>query len=121
MNELNKLLCLNRPKENQTVVRVETSCWHDASGAYKKKSLKVLKRKSFGYNHILHECNMLGTYDCLRSITNLDDVPDGIYEVVVCNEHKDWETGCVDDWDLKLVPFDSLPCTKQLRMRSNGE
>jgi len=107
MNVLNKLLCVNKQKENQTVVRVETTYWHDASGAYSKKSLKVLKRKSFGYNYLLEECSVSGTYDCFIKITNLDTVPDGIYEVVICDKHRDWETGYVDDWNLKLVPFDT--------------
>lgn len=104
---MNKLLFINKQKENQVVVRVETTFWHDARGAYKKKSLKVLKRKSFGYNYLLEECSMVGTYDCLMNITNLDNVLDGIYEVVVCNVSRDWESGYVDDWDLKLVPFDT--------------
>ena len=36
-------------------------------------------------------------------ILNLGEVEDGIYEVVVCNESHDYETGYVDDYDYRLV------------------
>lgn len=104
---LNKLLCVNRQKEDQVVVRIDTTYWHDKNGAYFKKSLKILKRKSFGYNYLLEECSMSGSYECISRIIGIDSLPDGVYEVVVCNVSRDYETGYVDDWGLKLVPFDT--------------
>jgi len=100
----NALLRVPVPKESQTVVKIETSYWHDKSGAYAKKSLKVLKRKSFGYNLLLEECGMSGA-ECVSRILNFNEVNDGVYELIVCNISKDWETGYVDDCDLKLIPF----------------
>lgn len=41
----------------------------------------------------------------MNSIINLDECGDGLYEVVVCNETHDWESGYVDGYDLKLIPF----------------
>jgi hypothetical protein len=100
----NDLLRVPVPKENQTVVKIETSYWYDKNGAYAKKSIKVLKRKSFGYNLLLEECGMSGA-ECVSRILNFNEVNDGVYELIVCNISKDWETGQVDDWDLKLIPF----------------
>lgn len=100
----NDLLRVPAPKESQTVVKIETSYWHDKNGAYAKKSLKVLKRKSFGYNLLLEECGMSGA-EIISRILNFNESTDGIYELIVCNISTDWETGYVDDWDLKLVPF----------------
>lgn len=100
----NDLLRAPVPKESQTVVKIETSYWHDKSGAYVKKSLKVLKRKSWGYNLLLEECGMSGA-EVVGRILNFNEATDGVYELIVCNISKDWETGHVDDWDLKLVPY----------------
>jgi hypothetical protein len=40
------------------------------------------------------------------SSTNLYSCVDGIYEVVCYNPHYDWETGCLDYYDFKLVRVD---------------
>lgn len=91
-------------KENKTVVRVETTYWHDDKGAYFKKSLKLLKRKSRGFNVLLDSCQNCGS-DEVGRILNINDVKDGIYEVVAVNVSRDIESGYVDDWDLELVKF----------------
>lgn len=91
--------------DHKTIVSVKTSYWHDKDGAYLKKSLRVLKRKSSGYNVLLEDCGMEGAESVLSKLINLNEVQDGVYKVIVCNESRDWETGYVDDWDLKLVPF----------------
>lgn len=31
--------------------------------------------------------------------------PEGVYELIIINESKCWETGCVDDYDWKLVTW----------------
>lgn len=90
---------------NKTVVKITTSYWYDKDGAYLKKSLKVLKRKSSGYNVLLEDCSMMGAEPVLTRMLNIDKVKDGIYEVTVTNISRDCETGYVDDWDLELVPF----------------
>lgn len=38
-------------------------------------------------------------------ITNLDKCKDGIYKIQICNPRTDWETGYIDEYDYKLVPF----------------
>lgn len=100
------LLRGNVKKEHQTVVRVATSSWHDGKGMHTKRSLNFLKRKSFGFNILKDECDNIGAGDVAQNIVNLHDVPDGIYELVAINVSRDIESGYVDDWDLKLIPFD---------------
>ena len=41
----------------------------------------------------------------LGRITNLDVVGDGLYYLDVINEYRDWESGYVEDWEYKLVPY----------------
>lgn len=94
-------------KEHQTVVRVVTTSWLDGKGLHTKRSLNVLKRKSFGQNYLQEECSAIGAEEAVASIINLEEVKDGIYEVIVCNVSRDIESGYVDDWDLKLIPFDA--------------
>lgn len=95
---------MERNLDNRTIVKLKTDFWHDKNGAYCKKSLKVLKRKSRGHNILLEECSMTGSV-AIGSILNFNEAKDGIYELIQCNISKDWETGHVDDWDLKLIPF----------------
>jgi hypothetical protein len=33
---------------------------------------------------------------------------DGVYEVVICNERRDWESGYIEDWDYRLKACDDL-------------
>jgi hypothetical protein len=104
-SNLSALLGAESKKEHQTVVRVVTTSWMDSKGLHTKRSLNVLKRKSFGFNILEGECSSVGAENAVGNIINLQDVLDGIYEVVVCNASRDFETGFVDDWELKLVPF----------------
>lgn len=90
------------------VVRLKTSIWLDERGAHIKKSLNFLKRKSSGYNILKEDSQMVGADEVLPRIVNIDSVADGIYEVTTCNESKDWETGYVDDYDYKLLPFNEV-------------
>jgi len=105
--ELNALLCREKKKESQTVVRVVTNSWLDKKGLHTKRSLNLLKRKSFGFNILEEECSAVGSCDAASNITNLQDVKDGVYELIACNISRDIENGYVDDWDLKLVPYDA--------------
>jgi hypothetical protein len=102
---MSDLLCVNPKVKDRTIVRLTTTFWHDQKGAYCKKGLTVLKRKSFGENVLLEECSNAGS-DMLGKIINFWESRDGVYEIIVCNVSRDWETGYVDGWELKLVPFD---------------
>lgn len=56
-----------------------------------------------GFNVIAEDVSAIGAGEVLPRILNLGEVEDGIYEVVVCNESRDYETGYVDDYDYRLV------------------
>ncbi len=92
-------------KENQTVVRVVTTFWHDGRGLHTKRSLNLLKRMSFGFDILQEECINVGAEDAAKNISNLHKVVDGIYEIIACNISRDYESGYVDDWELMLVPY----------------
>lgn len=92
--------------KRREVVRVSTACWKDGrDGIHITKRITPLKRKSFGFQVLADDANQVGVSDALKRILNLDECEDGVYEVVTCNESKDWETGCVEDWDYKLIPY----------------
>jgi hypothetical protein len=92
----------------QIVVRLRRSYWHDLDGVYQRISIKYLKRHTQGFNLLEDDCKMIGADDAVARIINLDRCEDGIYELVMCNAHTDWETGHVEDWEYRLEPF-TLP------------
>lgn len=87
------------------VVRLKTSCWLDNSGIHFKKTLRVLKRMSSGHDFLTEEVSNVGSEETIFKITNLNECEDGLYEVCIINETRDCETGYVDDWEFKLVPY----------------
>ena len=66
-------------------------------------AFRPLKRKS------CKGCEKCGWLDEDLQERNLSDIlweefnQDDIVTVVICNEHTDWESGYVDDYDLKFV------------------
>ena len=86
-------------------VRLTTSCYHDSAGLTIKKHLRYLKRKSAGFNFLDEDCGMVGANQVFDRITNLDECEDGVYQVITCNEFKDWETGHIEDYDYMLVEY----------------
>jgi len=88
---------------SRCTVRVKTTVWADKRGLYTKKSLTFLRRQCEGFNILSEDANAIGAEEVLLRILNLSEVEDGIYEVVVCNESHDYETGYVDDYDYRLV------------------
>ena len=88
---------------SRCTVRVKTTLWADKRGLHTKKSLTFLRRQCEGFNVIAEDVIAIGAGEVLPRILNLGEVEDGIYEVVVCNESRDYETGYVDDYDYRLV------------------
>jgi hypothetical protein len=95
------------PTEQKTrqVVRLTTSCWHDGRALHIRKTLKTLKRQSSGHNFLDEDASMIGADEVLSRIVNLHKCEDGVYVVSICNEHKDWETGNIEDYDYELLPM----------------
>lgn len=85
---------------NRTIVRLTTSSFSnkDKNVIYQKE-LRLLKRKSIGYCHL---DDML--WNDMMPI-NINELRDGIYELIPTNFYTDWETGYVEDWDYKLIEF----------------
>lgn len=106
MFDLGEAIKANKPKESQSVVRLKTNVWCDSKGLHVRKDLQVLKRHSFGYQILEEDCSNIGALEVFTQIINFDELSDGIYEVVVCNESHDYESGHVDGYDYKLIKFE---------------
>lgn len=89
----------------RTIVKLRTEYYRDDRSAYAKKVLTTLKRKSVGYDLLLEDIDNCDAEYVLRGITNLYDVPDGIYELQTTNISRDWETDVPLDWDYVLKEY----------------
>ena len=103
LSDLTDVLAVEHKQNNRCVVQVKTTMWADKRGLHTKKSLTFLRRQCEGFNVLEEDSGMVGADEVLPRILNLDQCEDGIYEVVMCNESHDWETGYVDDYDYRLV------------------
>lgn len=93
------------PQANKTIVRVRSTSWNDSRGIHAKKSLIFLRKKCNGTNVLEEDYGMAGTDTTLSYISNLWSCGDGIFEVLPYSMHRDHETGLLDDWYYKLVPY----------------
>lgn len=91
---------------SQVVIRLRTTTWATRSGLYTQRGIVFLRRHCRGHNTLEEDISDTSAGDVLPKILNLDECEDGIYQVVVCNEYRDWESGYVEDWDYKLVPYE---------------
>lgn len=89
----------------KVVVRLVTTYWVSQRGLHTKKDIIFLKRKSEGFNWLEEDSLMSGCDGVIPLIVNLGQCEDGIYEVIHVNESTDWESGHVDSWEYKLIPF----------------
>jgi hypothetical protein len=89
---------------NRTVVRLITNMWSDNRGLHFKKTINFLKRQCCGFNIAEEDISNMGADFVIEGIVNLHSVKDGVYDLIVCNQQTDWETGYVEDYDYMLVP-----------------
>ncbi len=88
------------------VVRLKTSAWHDKSGLHFKKSLLTMRRLSRrGYQFFTEDVEQIGADEVISRIVNLDECNDGLYEIIIVNQVRDYESGEIKDYDYKLIPF----------------
>ena len=87
------------------VVKITTSYWNDKRGGHVKKDINFLRKKCRFFNFFDEDMYSIGAEESISRITNIYDVEDGVYELITVNESTDWETGNVEDWDYKLVPY----------------
>jgi hypothetical protein len=97
---------METPKNNRCIVRLRTSTWSDSKGLYIKRSLTYLRRRCASDPFLEEDTVNMGAEEILSKIKNLDECEDGVYAVVISGAHRDWETGCLDDYDYALVPED---------------
>lgn len=109
LSELDNIYDMFDKKKNQTgnVYKVSTCCYSSNRGIHSRKDIVFLSRKSKSkHNLLVEEADACDPTWAFSKITNLNDLPDGIYSLETCNEHRDFETGYIDDYDFKLVPYE---------------
>lgn len=95
----------NNQNDTLVVVRLRRSFWHDTRGVYQRTELKYLRRNCVGWNFLHEDCQNIGAEELVPRIVNLDKCKDGVYQLIIVNPSIDWETGTMEDYDYKLVPF----------------
>lgn len=91
------------------VVRVTTTWFQRGRSYVEQKSITPLRRLSGHEFYFDEEVTMIGVDEAIPKIKNLHQVKDGIYQIVFCNERRDWESGTIDDYDYKLIPYTVKP------------
>jgi len=105
--KLNLILeTLQEQPEDRCIVRISTSSWRDKRGIHTRKDINYLRKRCLRYNILEEDANQADVGDIADRILNLYEVEDGIYEVITCNESRDYETGYIDDYDYKLIPYE---------------
>lgn len=92
---------------NIAVVRLSTGWWCDNRGLHMRKDITFLQRRCAGFNILAEDLSAVGAEETAQRIVNLDLCEDGVYVVNTCNEQRDWEAGYIDEYDLRLDPFDN--------------
>lgn len=95
-----------RKDHAKTVVRLKTSYWRSDRGLHQRRDLFYLKRKSSKYNLIDDDAVNAGADLAIQSIVNFEDCDDGVYQLVMVNAQRDFESGYVDSWEHKLVKIE---------------
>ena len=84
---------------NKIVIRLKSSIYKTKTGFKLTKTFSVLKRKSnLSLGDLIPDIN---EYPPL----NINEVKDGLYELITCCETTHWESGIVDSYETELVPF----------------
>ena len=93
-------------KPHRLIVRVTTNFHAPTPGTLMRLTkVRVMRRLSHGHDFLTEDTTMVGADEVVPRIINLGQVRDGLYHVITVNEHRDRETGHVDRYDYKLVPF----------------
>ena len=92
-------------KDFRCVVRVQEEAYLRGNTYFYGKSLRVVKRLTT-FNIIAEEAQNVGMDEAMRNILNVFDVDNGLYEIVVTNQSYDIESGYLDDWSWKLIPYE---------------
>ena len=98
---------IHKESKPKCVVRVKTSYWSDDRGIHIRKDLNFLKRKSTpqGIEFVKEDLLNSGEDCVVPLILNLNDVSDGVYQLMMVNINTDYWTGYIDDFDYKLIEY----------------
>lgn len=86
-------------------VKLTTTTFRTKSGVTQQKSLYFYKKPCSEHLEGCFKDDVSNSYGLETLVINLNEVKDGIYELLVVNISKDYETGWVDDWDWKLIEW----------------
>lgn len=57
--------------------------------------------------------------DTIKWANNIYCLDEGLYEVLIVNESRDWEMGYVDDWELHLAPYEEKKDEEESELNSS--
>jgi hypothetical protein len=89
--------------DNVDIVSIKTEYYKRGKRFYASKVITPISSLSKGRT-LTDEVSDCGP-EVIDQITNLYEVPDGYYQVVLSNVSKDYETGYIDDYDFTLIPY----------------
>ena len=87
------------------VIRLITSYWQNARGLHMKRSIQFLRKESTGFNFVEEDARSIGAEEIVPRM-NLDRYKDGKYYMIPINEHRDYETGTIEDYNYALIPYE---------------
>lgn len=65
--------------------------------------MRSLSNGEFNFDDEISQSDVESTLDLIE---NLHDVEDGYYQVIYTNISRDFESGYIDDYNLKLIPYE---------------
>lgn len=89
------------------VVRVGTEGFKRGDTYFYGRTIRVIKRKT-EYDLLHDYCQQVGIQEAIENILNINSVEDGLYQLLMCNISKDYETGYIDDFNFKLVKYEEV-------------
>ena len=97
---------MNNDTEQPCVLRLKTKLKaHKSGGLTIKRKLKSATKYWFGYSLLEYELDNTSPEEVVGRIINFMTCADGLYTMVPSYERIYRETGHLDDYDLRLVPF----------------
>lgn len=87
------------------VVRMGTEAFKRGDTYFYGRTIRVIKKKT-EVDYLHEDCQNVGIQEAIENILNIHIVKDGIYQLVFCNVSKDCETGYIDDFNFKLLPYE---------------
>lgn len=103
--DLNKLL-IDDVEDDKCVIKVRIKTSYYKRGRRYCKETQITDLTKGPCYSLSDDISNLDVESVLTRIVNLDEVDDGIYQVILINQYRDWETGCIEDYDYKLIKCD---------------